>query len=315
MTAPPDHFEEGASPEHWNLDGVIRGLRERRAAGVEERHTGTTVRLPSGHALTRIVEGVVAALFPRHFGPAHLTDEGVDYFVGNTLDVTLRSLVEQVRRELRWASSEGHASGGADPRAIELVRAFATTLPDVRALIESDVRAAYRGDPAAKSVDEVLICYPGVAAMMRHRIAHALHTLGAPLLARMIAESSHSLYGVDLHPAAQIGRCFFIDHGTGVVIGETTVVGERVRVYQAVTLGAKSFPEHEDGTLVKGIPRHPIVEDDVVIYAGATILGRVTIGRGSTIGGNVWLTRSVPPRSNVTQAQVRTEVFVGGAGI
>jgi serine O-acetyltransferase len=315
MNVPSDSFDDASPHAQWNLDGVIAGLRERRTSGIDGRHAGGALRLPSTHALARIVEGVIAALFPRHFGPQHLTDEGVDYFVGNTLDVMLRSLLDQVRRELRWAASAGTTAGAADPRAVELVREFARRLPDVRTLIESDVRMAYRGDPAAKSIDEVLICYPGVAAMMRHRIAHALHELGAPLLARIIAEGSHSLYGVDIHPAAQIGKCFFVDHGTGVVIGETTSVGERVRVYQAVTLGARSFPEHEDGTLVKGIPRHPIVEDDVVIYAGATILGRVTIGKGSTIGGNVWLTRSVPPGSNISQAQLRMELFDAGAGI
>jgi serine O-acetyltransferase len=151
-------------------------------------------------------------------------------------------------------------------------------------------------------VDEVLLCYPGVLAVIHHRIAHKLYALGVPLVARIISEAAHSSTGIDIHPGAQIGAGFFIDHGTGVVIGETAVIGERVRLYQAVTLGAKRFPADEAGTLQKGLPRHPVVEDDVVIYAGATILGRVTIGRGSTIGGNVWLTRSVPPGSQVTQA-------------
>jgi serine O-acetyltransferase len=146
-------------------------------------------------------------------------------------------------------------------------------------------------------------------------LAHELYLLGAPLLARIIAELAHSATGIDIHPGAEIGDSFFIDHGTGVVIGETAIVGRRVRVYQAVTLGAKSFPVGRNGELVKGVPRHPVVEDDVVIYAGATILGRITIGRGSMIGGNVWLTRSVPAGSNVTQMQARSEVFDSGGGI
>ena len=152
-------------------------------------------------------------------------------------------------------------------------------------------------------------------AVIHHRVAHALHGLGAPVVARIIAELAHSQTGIDIHPGAQIGAGFFIDHGTGVVIGETAIIGERVRLYQAVTLGAKRFSVDESGSLVKGQPRHPIIEDDVVIYAGATILGRVTIGRGSSIGGNVWLTRSVPPNSNVLQAQIRSETFDSGAGI
>ncbi|HMU65131.1 MAG TPA: serine O-acetyltransferase, partial [Nitrosomonas sp.] len=178
-----------------------------------------------------------------------------------------------------------------------------------------DIVAAYEGDPAARSVDEVLACYPGIMAIAYYRLAHELNLLGVPLIARMISEIAHSQTGIEIHPGAQIGPRFFIDHGTGVVIGETAIIGQNVRLYQAVTLGAKRFPVDEKGALVKGIARHPIVEDDVVIYAGATILGRITIGKGSTIGGNVWLTRSVPPGSNVTQAQMRYELFEGGSGI
>lgn len=192
-----------------------------------------------------------------------------------------------------------------DERAFEIAREFGRQLPAVRALLVSDIQAAYAGDPAAQHITEILLCYPGVLAMMHHRLAHALHQLGVPLLARFINEIAHSATGIDIHPGAQIGPSFFIDHGTGVVIGETAIIGERVRVYQAVTLGAKSFPADGEGTLVKGNARHPIVEDDVVIYAGATILGRVTIGRGSVIGGNVWLTHSVPPGTSVAQGKVR----------
>jgi serine O-acetyltransferase len=154
-------------------------------------------------------------------------------------------------------------------------------------------------------VDEVLLCYPGVLAMIHHRLAHQLYLLEQPLLARIVAELSHAQTGIDIHPGAKIGRGFFMDHGTGVVIGETAVIGERVRLYQAVTLGAKRFPTDEHGHLRKGLARHPVVEDDVVIYAGATILGRVTLGRGAVIGGNVWVTEDVPPGAHVTQAHAR----------
>ena len=272
--------------------------------------------MPSREALVSILDGLFAALFPTHFGLPDLTDEGIDYFVGHNLDATLRELVKQVQRELQFnAQQSDDADAGQAREAFEITREFAARLPRVRALLESDIQAAYQGDPAAKSIEEVRFCYPGITAMTHHRLAHELYLLGAPLLARIIAENAHSTTGIDIHPGAEIDGSFFIDHGTGVVIGETAIIGGRVRLYQAVTLGAKSFPVGENGALVKGIARHPIVEDDVVIYAGATILGRITIGRGSTIGGNVWVTRSVPPGSNITQALARSEAFDEGGGI
>ncbi len=186
----------------------------------------------------------------------------------------------------------------------------------MRTLVDTDVRAGLDGDPSAASVDEIIFSFPGVAAVLRHRIAHRLYSFGAPMLARIVAEDAHSRTGIDIHPGAEIGERFFIDHGTGVVIGETAIVGRNVRIYQAVTLGAVRFETDErTGGLRKKYPRHPIVEDDVVIYAGATILGRIVIGKGSTIGGNVWLTHDVPPGSRVTQAKARHETFVGGDGI
>ena len=166
----------------------------------------------------------------------------------------------------------------------------------------------FHGDPAAHSVDEVVLSYPGVLALIHHRIAHVLYLLELPLLARMVAELAHGQTGIDIHPGARIGAGCFIDHGTGVVVGETAVIGRNVRIYQAVTLGAKRFPRDAQGHLQKGWPRHPIVQDDVVIYAGATILGRVTIGRGAVIGGNVWVTEDVPPLAHVTQASVRQAI-------
>ena len=195
------------------------------------------------------------------------------------------------------------------------MRDLASSLPDVRTLLDSDLQAAFDGDPAAQSLDEPLLCYPGFTAILYHRIAHRLHALGVPLVPRILADIAHDETSIDIHPAAQIGPSFFIDHGTGVVIGETAQIGTRVRLYQGVTLGARSFPVDDAGRPHKGIARHPIIEDDVVIYAGATLLGRITIGKGSSIGGNVWLTRSVPPGSRVTQAQVRSDSFEAGGGI
>jgi serine O-acetyltransferase len=291
------------------LSDIVVALRDARKA------EGTATRrqeLPSRDALVKVVTGLRAALFPEHFGATDLSDDGIDYFVGRTLDATLFALHEQVRRGFYFTERE---CGDADRRATELTRAFAKRLPDVRLLLASDVRAAFEGDPAAKSPDEALFCYPGITAITNHRLAHELYRLGVPIIARIVSEIAHAETGIDIHPGAQIGPRFFIDHGTGVVIGETCVIGERVRIYQGVTLGAKSFPLDQDGKPIKGIARHPVVQDDVVIYAGATILGRITIGAGSTIGGNVWLTHNVPPHSHVTQAHVRQDLFEGGSGI
>lgn len=302
----------GASP-YWDMEGIVGDLRNLRLKDHERREG--PCKLPSRKALISITEGLSAALFPNRLGLPDLTGEGVDFFVGHTLDVTLRELLKQIRLEFEFRSGSDDISKSDFDRAIKVTHAFARELPRVRCLLETDIRAAYDGDPAAHSIDEVLICYPGVTAMIHHRLAHVLYGLDAPLLARMIAEIAHSTTGIDIHPGAQISESFFIDHGTGVVIGETTVIGRRVRLYQAVTLGAKRFPTDDHGALMKGGARHPIVEDDVVIYAGATILGRITIGRGSSIGGNVWLTRSVPPGSTISQAHVRSEHFHDGGGI
>jgi len=289
----------------------LRAQRERWRNAVKRSREPGGRELPSREALALIVDGLRGALFPMRLGPPELRqgEESEDYYVGHTLETVLFSLLVQVRLELRYyARQQGHADTDVEPKAQAIVSTFASSLPHIRELLDTDVQAAYHGDPAARSVDEVLICYPGIEAMIHHRLAHQLYSLGVPLLARIVAEKAHGQTGIDIHPGAQIGPGFFIDHGTGVVIGETAVLGERVRMYQGVTLGAKRFPADEKGHLEKGLPRHPIVEDDVVIYAGATILGRVTIGRGSIIGGNVWLTRSVPAGSHVLQASSHHEL-------
>ena len=306
------------SPKGTNVEigTVVAELRNLRLRSLETRQRrDRPPKLPSRKVLVGIADGLRAVLFPNRLGLPDLTDESIDYYVGHMLDITLRELMVQVRRELRFTSGSDPSDNSDREQAAVITQAFARRLPRVRSLLESDVQAAYEGDPAARSVDEVLVCYPGITAITHYRLAHELHCLGAPLIARMISEIAHASTGIEIHPGAKIGGSFFIDHGTGVVIGETAIIGEHVRLYQAVTLGAKRFPVDEHGALVKGNLRHPIVEDDVVIYAGATILGRITIGRGSTIGGNVWLTRSVPPGSTISQAQTRSEVFEGGAGI
>lgn len=258
---------------------------------------------PSPQALKAIINELKGILFPMRLGPIDLRQESEDFYVGHTLDSTLHALLDQVRLELAYQRrQEPLDEDTLEQRSMELVQAFAQALPDIRRMLDADTLAAYAGDPAARSVDEILLCYPGLHAMIHHRIAHRLYKLELPLLARMCSEIAHSETGIDIHPGAQIGEHFFIDHGTGVVIGETAVIGNHVRIYQHVTLGAKRFPSDANGALTKGLPRHPVVEDEVVIYAGATILGRVTLGKGCTIGGNVWLINDVPPGAHVTQA-------------
>jgi serine O-acetyltransferase len=314
------------SEEGWDLADIVSSLRWiREQSHLEWLDPHQLVQLPSGKELSNALEGLRASLYPHRLGlpepdlfgcPAPRS--ATDYFVGHTLDASLRSLRDQIRIELAArASPEKRDSGGEvlDRRATIIVARFAEELPRIRSLLDADLHAAFAGDPAAGSLDEVLVCYPGVKAITYHRFAHALQGLGCPVIARIIAEISHSSTGVDIHPGAVIGESFFIDHGTGVVIGGTARIGNNVRLYQAVTLGAKHFPVDEKGHLVKGEPRHPIVEDDVVIYSGATILGRVTIGRGATIGGNVWLTRSIPAGATVTQARALSETFAEGGGI
>jgi serine O-acetyltransferase len=289
------------------LSAVVAGLRTSREVTNKIRYRGELRELPSREAMQKVLQHLQAALFPTHYGHTDLSDETIDYFVGSQLHAALCVLKEQVRRGLYFASDEPQGEDELRLRATALTRDFAHQLPAIRDLLVSDIQAAYSGDPAASSISEILLCYPGTTAIIYHRLAHALHQLGVPLLARLVADIAHSATGIDIHPAAQIGPSFFIDHGTGVVIGETTIIGRNVRLYQAVTLGAKRFLTEPDGSLVKGIPRHPIVEDDVVIYAGATVLGRITIGQGSVIGGNVWLTHSVAPGSNVSQAEMLSE--------
>lgn len=295
-----------AAEPHWNLDSVVAGLKLSRDVSHNIRHRGRLRPPPSREAIIEALHGFAAALFPAHYGQPELTAETIDYFVGATLNNALTILSDQVRRSLPFSVQEDRSEDDFRRQALEITRDFAARLPSIRGLLVSDLRAAYEGDPAATGYSEILLVYPGLTAVIHYRLAHALHELGAAFLARLISDIAHSRTGIDIHPAARIGASFFIDHGTGVVIGETTVIGERVRLYQAVTLGARSFPADERGALIKGKARHPIIEDDVVIYAGATVLGRVTIGRGSSIGGNVWLTHSVPAGSHVTQADARS---------
>lgn len=270
---------------------------------------------PNREAVFELVHTLKSILFPGYFDDGEVGGEGYRYFLGHALEKFRREFTEQVTRGLCFRCQEQGKLQRCRQEALEKVDELLGALPKMRETLARDAEAAFRGDPAANSPEETVFCYPGMTAIAYHRIAHKLYQLGVPLIARIIAERAHTLTGIDIHPGASIGEGLFIDHGTGVVIGETAVIGNNVRIYQGVTLGAKSFPTDKDGNPIKGVPRHPIVEDDVVIYSGATVLGRITVGRGSVIGGNVWLTETVPPGSRVSQSKPRQEKFQAGSGI
>ncbi len=307
MSEAPDRrltVDGGGDAPRLSLSAVVRHMCSDADGLIRPGSKAPHPNLPSREALAHMVDGFRSVLFPGYFfTQREPTAEALEFHVGATLDRVMRVLTEQVHRALCFACAERGPDRCTDceERADEIARRFLARLPDVRRLLAGDVHAAYDGDPAATSPAETILCYPGVLALTCQRLAHELYVLGVPLLPRMITEHAHTLTGIDIHPGASIGERFFIDHGTGVVIGETSEIGNGVRLYQGVTLGARSFPLDEQGRPVKGVPRHPIVEDDVIVYSGATILGRITVGAGSIIGGNVWLTRSVPPGSRIQQ--------------
>jgi serine O-acetyltransferase len=262
------------------------------------------LRLPSREAAIRIIERLLAVFYPGFHGVQHLTQENVAFHVGAVLDDIAEDLSEQVYLAFYFECKTERGGNGrcehCAERAEQVIDQFFVGLPAVRRTLALDVQAAYDGDPAAGSLAEIIFAYPGLRAITVYRIAHELHQLGVPLLPRIMTEWAHLETGIDIHPGARIGRAFFIDHGTGVVIGETTDIGEGVKIYQGVTLGALSFPKDERGKIIRGAKRHPTIADGVVIYAGATILGGETlIGEGAIIGGNTWIIESVPPHTKV----------------
>lgn len=290
-----------SSPFSAEIAGAVSALNAARSAW-RERQAGrhAVTRFPSPAALAEAVEHLSAALFPARLGGFRGGPAREDDFVAEHLDQAFRLLGQEIGNELDYWQRESDQPFDPD-QAEAIVRLFAATLPEIRAAIDADVEAAFVGDPAARSVDEILVSYPGALAIRYHRIAHELHALGAVIVARIVSELANARTGIDIHPGAVIGHSFFIDHGTGVVIGETSIIGRNVRLYQHVTLGGRSPLGLAPAGPRERFARHPILEDDVIVYAGATILGRVTIGRGSTIGGNVWLLDDVPAHSVVVQ--------------
>ena len=263
--------------------------------------------LPSGKVLHEIIELCRAILFPGFYGKSTVNHHTITYHIGVNIERMYNLLTEQIHAGLCFDAKETGdcACDTKREKAIDLAGQFISRLPALREVLATDVEAAYNGDPAAESYGEIISCYPIIKALSNYRIAHELLLLGVPLIPRIITEMAHSETGIDIHPAARIGHHFTIDHGTGVVIGATCIIGNHVKLYQGVTLGAKSFPLDDDGHPIKGIPRHPILEDDVIVYSSATILGRITVGRGATVGGNIWVTEDVPAGARLVQKKYK----------
>ncbi len=269
-----------------------------------EHHDGDP--LPSGPVLAEIIDLCRAILFPGFYGKPSMSYKTLPYHIGVNMERLFGLLSEQILAGLCFVCSA--AEQPSMEQARELAAEFIGHLPRLRAILATDVEAAYDGDPAAESYAEIISCYPIIKAITNYRIAHLLLLLGVPLIPRIITEMAHSETGIDIHPAATIGHHFTIDHGTGVVIGATCIIGNHVKLYQGVTLGAKSFPLDKHGNPIKGIPRHPILEDNVIVYSNATVLGRITLARGTVIGGNLWVTESTRPGEHLVQASSRDHI-------
>lgn len=279
------------------LSQVVHELTTPEYADALLYHHANGHPLPSLYEMSEIVDLCRAILFPGYFGHSSISDSTIVYHTGVNVEILYHKLVGQINAGLYFTEQSMCGHGEAESIANQFVR----RLPHLRHLLATDVKAAYEGDPAATSYGEVISCYPGIRAISSYRVAHELQQLGVPLIPRIITEMAHSETGIDIHPAATIGSHFTIDHGTGVVIGATSILGDYVKLYQGVTLGAKSFPLDEHGSPIKGIERHPILEDNVIVYSNSTILGRITIGHDSIIGGNVWVTKDIAPGSKVLQ--------------
>jgi len=269
--------------------------------------------LPSLQKLSQIVDLYRSIIFPGYFGDTVTDNYTLSFHMGVNIERLFNLLEIHIKNGLCFNATEDQCIE-SEKLAPDIARAMINKLPELKRIVSTDIKATFDGDPAAKSYGEVIFCYPTIRAVFNYRIAHELLKLGVPVIPRVITELAHSETGIDIHPGAKIGEYFSIDHGTGVVIGETSIIGNHVKLYQGVTLGAKNFSLDVDGNPLN-IPRHPIIEDNVVIYANSSILGRITIGHNSTIGGNIWLTTSVPPNSKILQQKAIISAFNDGLGI
>lgn len=277
-----------------NINKIITLLSKQEENTFLRNRFASKTPMPSAEALKEIIERIKKVLFPGFFGYSDISSASVDYYIGVNIDIIKRLLAEQIKRGTCFNCNDNEIDClKCIDLSEELTDKFINTLPEIKRLLIQDIKAAYDGDPAAKSYEEILFCYPGIIALIYHRIAHELLKLDIPLLPRLINENAHAITGIDIHPGAVIGESCFIDHGTGIVIGETCIIGRNVRIYQGVTLGAKSFPVSESGNLIKGIPRHPIIGDNVIIYSNASILGRITITAGSVVSCNARITKAI----------------------
>jgi serine O-acetyltransferase len=294
------------NPIFASIKGSVKALS--RGDTPEYRYIPQPTRtLPSVNRIKELMETVKELVFPGFFGDARMEEESQEYYLSVYMEKLYTLLKEQIHTGLCFSAGDDLSSG-------DLARDFIERLPEIKRLLATDVKAVADGDPAATNFSEVIFCYPALQAMLHYRVAHELLMMGIPVLPRIITELAHSATGIDIHPGAQIGEYFSIDHGTGVVIGETCIIGAHVRLYQGVTLGARSFTLDEQG-LPMNTPRHPILEDNVIVYSNATILGRITIGHDSVIGGNIWQTYSVPPHSRIIQKKAVAMSFSDGLGI
>ena len=280
------------------LTRTVERLSEPKSLeGLFHRHTEGNP-LPSGKVLEEIIELSRAIIFPGYFGKSSVNTRTIKFHIGANVEKLYKLLSDQIMAGLCFACETCPDVGvHCRDKANDIAARFIERLPDIRQTLATDVDAAYNGDPAAVNVGEIISCYPVIKALTDYRNAHELHIMGVPLIPRIITEMAHSETGIDIHPAATIGHHFTIDHGTGVVVGATCIIGNNVKLYQGVTLGAKSFPLDESGNPIKGIPRHPILEDNVIVYSNATILGRITIGEGCIVGANMWVTESMEPKT------------------
>ncbi len=297
---------------YGELPSVVKSLAEAWENKGCCDHAGA-IPIPSHESVVRIIHHIRRILFPGYFSQTNINTDNLEYYIGQEINILFEDLSTQIQLALRYDALNNNAycdspiEGGEERAA-----AFIKKLPGIKGMLTTDIEAAMEGDPAAKSRSEVIFSYPGLLAITVYRVANELHRLGVPFIPRIMTEHAHSLTGIDIHPAATIGDSFFIDHGTGVVVGETTVIGNRVRLYQGVTIGALSLPR-DAGERLRNKKRHPTIEDDVIIYSNATILGGETvIGARSVIGGNIWLTESVPPDTRVILK--RPELVYSGKG-
>lgn len=287
------------------INSVVDKLSQPQSYEGLYHHNPEGQALPSEQAVREFIALVRSTIFPGYYSSSSLHDSTITYHLGVAVERMHRVLAKQILYSLCFAEQEickgESCNSEQEYKALNIAGAFISYLPELRRMLALDVEAAYQGDPAAESIGEIICCYPSLKAITYHRIAHKLYELQVPLLPRIISEIAHSETGIDIHPAARIGESFFIDHGTGVVIGATCIIGSRVKLYQGVTLGAKSFPKADDGSLIKGIERHPIIGDNVIVYSNTTLLGRINIGESSRIGANMWITEDVPAGQSLSR--------------